>query len=270
MKLKRLELSGFKSFARTTVLEFPVSTTAIVGPNGSGKSNVSEGIRWVLGEQSMKSLRGKRGEDLIWNGSPTLPRMGKGQVTLIFDNKDGKISLDFEEVSIGRKIFRDGVNEYYLNDSQVRLKDIVELIARMGLGEIKHNMIGQGEVDRILLSTPKERRELIEEAIGLKVYQIKKVEAERKLGASKENLKDVESLIRELTPHLKFLKEQAKKAESRQLVSRELKRLEQYYFQRARAEVSATLEKLGRERRPHEEPIREIEHGIAGLFEKSQ
>ena len=104
MKLKRLELIGFKSFARTTVLEFPVSTTAIVGPNGSGKSNVSEGIRWVLGEQSMKSLRGKRGEDLIWNGSPTLPRMGKGQVTLIFDNKDGKIPLDFEEVSIGRKI----------------------------------------------------------------------------------------------------------------------------------------------------------------------
>src|SRR3990167_3947726 len=152
MKLKRLELIGFKSFARTTVLEFPVSTTAIVGPNGSGKSNVSEGVRWVLGEQSMKSLRGKRGEDLIWSGSNIIPRMGKASVTLVFDNKDRKIPVDFEEVSIMRKIFRDGVNEYYLNDSQVRLKDIVELMARMGLGDIKHNMIGQGEVDHILMS----------------------------------------------------------------------------------------------------------------------
>ena len=270
MKLKRLELGGFKSFAKTTVFEFPTAVTAVVGPNGSGKSNVSEGIRWVLGEQSMKSLRGKRGEDLIWNGSPKLSRMGKAEVTLTFDNTDGKIPVDFQEVSITRKIFRDGVNEYYLNGSQVRLKDIVELIARMGLGEIKHNMIGQGEVDRILLSSPRERRELIEEAIGLKVYQIKKAEADRKLRASEENLKDVESLIRELTPHLKFLKEQARKAESRKEVQDELRRLEQYYFQRARAEVSATLEKLGREKRPHEETIREIEHGLAGLFEKSQ
>jgi len=268
MKLKRLELSGFKSFARTTALEFPVSTTAIVGPNGSGKSNVSEGIRWVLGEQSMKSLRGKRGEDLIWNGSPTLPRMGKGQVTLIFDNKDGKISLDFDEVSIGRKIFRDGINEYYLNDSQVRLKDVVELIARMGLGEIKHNMIGQGEVDRILLSTPRERRELIEEAIGLKVYQIKKAEAERKLGASKENLKDVESLIRELTPHLKFLKEQAKKAESRQLVSRELNALQKYYFQKGFEEMSSLFKKFEAERSPYEKKIKAIEEEIQEMFQK--
>src|SRR3989338_342082 len=268
MKLKRLELNGFKSFARTTVLEFPVSTTAIVGPNGSGKSNVSEGIRWVLGEQSMKSLRGKRGEDLIWNGSPTLPRMGKGQVTLIFDNKDGKIPVDFDEVSIGRKIFRDGINEYYLNDSQVRLKDVVELIARMGLGEIKHNMIGQGEVDRILLSTPRERRELIEEAIGLKVYQIKKAEAERKLDASKENLKDVESLIRELTPHLKFLKEQAKKAESRQLVSQELNSLQKYYFQKGFEEIASLFKKFEAERSPYEIKIKAIEEGIQGLFQK--
>src|SRR3989338_3236687 len=106
LNLKRLELSGFKSFARSTTLEFPTSVAGVVGPNGSGKSNISEGVRWVLGEQSMKSLRGKRGEDLIWNGTPSLSRMGRGEVTLIFDNKDGKIPLDFEEVSIGRKIFR--------------------------------------------------------------------------------------------------------------------------------------------------------------------
>ena len=173
-KLKRLELSGFKSFARQTTLEFSSPVSVVVGPNGSGKSNVAESIRWVLGEQSMKSLRGKRGEDLIFNGTEQVSRMGKAAVSVTFDNKDGSIPLDFEEVTITRKIFRDGQNEYYLNESQVRLKDVIELVARMGLGETKHNIIGQGDVDRILLSSPRERRELIEEAIGLRVYHLKK------------------------------------------------------------------------------------------------
>ena len=115
MYLKKLELSGFKSFAKSTALEFPSKITAIVGPNGSGKSNIAEGIRWVLGEQSMKSLRGKKGEDLIWNGTPQTPRMGKASVTLLFDNFDKRIPIDFSEVSISRKIFRDGMNEYYIN-----------------------------------------------------------------------------------------------------------------------------------------------------------
>src|SRR3989338_9549365 len=181
MRLARLEISGFKSFARSTTLEFTVPISAIVGPNGSGKSNVAEAIRWVMGEQSMKSLRGKRGEDLIFNGSDKAAKLGKASVSLVFDNKDGKIPLDFPEVRISRKIFRDGTNEYLLNDSNVRLKDIVELIARMGLGETKHNIIGQGEVDRWLLSSSRDRKEILEEALGLKVYQLKKVESERKL-----------------------------------------------------------------------------------------
>ncbi|MBI2637605.1 MAG: AAA family ATPase [Candidatus Sungbacteria bacterium] len=265
--LKRLELSGFKSFARSTALEFPASIAGVVGPNGSGKSNISESVRWVLGEQSMKSLRGKRGEDLIWNGSNTMPRMGKASVTLVFDNKKRNIPVDFEEVSITRKIFRDGLNEYYLNGSQVRLKDIVELIARMGLGDIKHNMIGQGEVDRILMSaTPRERRELIEEAIGLKVYHIKKAEAERKLHASAENLKNVESLIRELTPHLKFLKEQAKKAESRQVYIEELKALERHYFKKGFDEIKKAFQRTELEKTPLEKKIKELETGIQEMF----
>ena len=177
MNLTKIELSGFKSFAKSTVLEFPSKVTAIVGPNGSGKSNIAESIRWVLGEQSMKSLRGKKGEDLIWNGSPTspaggsqVPRMGKASVTLYFDNKEHRIPLDFDEVVISRKIFRDGLNEYYLNNSQVRLKDIVELMARIGLGEQKHNIIGQGEVDKIIMASSRERREMLEEALGLRIY----------------------------------------------------------------------------------------------------
>lgn len=251
-------------------MEFPVAISGVVGPNGSGKSNIAEGIRWVLGEQSMKSLRGKRGEDLIWNGSPALSRMGKAQVTLVFDNKDGKIPLDFDEVSISRKIFRDGMNEYYLNDSQVRLKDVVELIARMGLGEIKHNMISQGEVDRILIITPRERRELIEEAIGLKVYQIKKAEAERKLRASEENLKDAESLVRELTPHLKFLKDQARKAESRQVIAGELASLEKYYFQKGFEEIKNSLLKIEEEKSPHEKKIKALGEELKSFFEKAR
>ncbi|MBI2640393.1 MAG: AAA family ATPase [Candidatus Sungbacteria bacterium] len=235
--MKKLELSGFKSFAKMTVLEFPSKVTAIVGPNGSGKSNIAEGIRWVLGEQSMKSLRGKKGEDLIWNGSPQIPRMGKASVTLIFDNKDGRIPLDFEEVSLGRKIFRDGLNEYYLNNSQVRLKDVVELIARIGLGETKHNIIGQGEVDRILLSSARERREMLEEALGLRVYQLKKNEAGRKLEATEENMKQVEALVREITPHLKFLRVQAQKAEARGTVEEELKQFQKIYFAKEGQEI---------------------------------
>lgn len=230
MYLKKLELSGFKSFAKQTVLEFPSKVTAIVGPNGSGKSNIKEGIQWVLGEQSMKSLRGKKGEDLIWNGSEQVSRVGKASVTLIFDNKDGRIPLEYEEVAISRKIFRDGLNEYYLNNSQVRLKDVVELMARIGLGESKHNIIGQGEVDRILLSTPKERYAMLEEALGLRVYHIKKNESERKLSATENNMNQVEALIREIAPHLKFLSAQAKKAQARGTLEEELRQFQKIYF----------------------------------------
>ncbi|MBI3274262.1 MAG: AAA family ATPase, partial [Candidatus Colwellbacteria bacterium] len=218
MHLKKLELSGFKSFAKSTTLEFPSKITAIVGPNGSGKSNIKESIQWVLGEQSMKSLRGKKGEDLIWNGSPQAPRTGKASVTLVFDNADKKIPLEFQDVAIGRTIFRDGVNEYFINNSPARLKDVVELMARIGLGETKHNIIGQGEVDHILLAHPRERRAMLEEAIGLRVYQIKKNETERKLNATEQNMKQVEALLREITPHLKFLRSQAEKAEKRENV----------------------------------------------------
>ena len=200
----------------------------------------------------MKSLRGKRGEDLIWNGSEQVPRTGKASVTLFFDNKGGKVSqagvqasenvfsslLDFEEILIGRKIFRDGLNEYYLNDSQVRLKDVVELLARIGLGETKHNIIGQGEVDRILMGSLKERREVLEEALGLRVYHLKKDEAERKLATTENNMKQVEALIREISPHLRFLKGQAQKAEARGSVESELRQLEKIYFAREEQALS--------------------------------
>jgi len=252
MHLKRLELSGFKSFAKTTTLEFPSRIVAVVGPNGSGKSNIAEAIRWVLGEQSMKMLRGKRGEDLIWNGSAQMPRMGKASVGLVFDNHDHAIPLDFDEVALSRKIFRDGSNEYALNGSVVRLRDVVELCARMGLGESKHNLIGQGEVDRVLLATPRMRREMLEEALGLRVYQLKKNEAERKLDATDVNIQQVEGLVREITPHLKFLRMQAKRADAREGFVTELRLMQEVYFVREEAEIVAAAAAAAASAAPHQ------------------
>ncbi|MDP3779351.1 MAG: AAA family ATPase [bacterium] len=244
MRLTHLELSGFKSFAKPTVLEFPSAVTAIVGPNGSGKSNIKESIQWALGEQSVKSLRGKKGEDLIWNGSTEAPRLGRASVTLRFDNSDGRIPLEFQEISLSRKIFRDGLNEYYINDSQVRLKDIVELMARVGLGESKHNIIGQGEVDRMLLSSSRERREMLEEALGLRIYQIKKNESLRKLDQTETNMQQVQLLVRELTPHLKFLRTQAQKMQQRELVEKELAIFQTIYLLRERKEIEQQKSRL--------------------------
>ncbi|MBU6414942.1 AAA family ATPase [Patescibacteria group bacterium] len=280
MRLQSLELSGFKSFAKQTVLEFPDAVTAIVGPNGSGKSNVAEAIRWVLGEQSMKSLRGKRGEDLIFNGSPSAPRMGKASVGLAFDNAGGNSAkekrapvsegalasfLDFERITLTRKIFRDGLNEYYINESQVRLKDVIELMARVGLGHTKHNIIGQGEVDRILMASPKERREIMEEALGLRVYQLKKEEAERKLAASEENAKKISALIAEIAPHLKFLQSQAKKAEARETVRRDLLLFQKAYFTKEFSDIEKKESESGNAMRPFEEIVKKLDKEIGEM-----
>ncbi|TSC78353.1 MAG: Chromosome segregation protein SMC [Parcubacteria group bacterium Gr01-1014_33] len=276
MYLKKLELSGFKSFAKKTTLEFPSRITAVVGPNGSGKSNIVEALRWVMGEQSMKSLRGKKGEDLIWNGSPVSPsggpgisRMGKASVTLFFDNKDGEIPVDFEEVSIARKIFRDGVNEYFINGSHVRLKDITELAARLGLGESKHNIIGQGEVDRILLSSPRERRQMIEEALGLLVYELKKQETEKKLKETEQNKSQAEVLVREITPHLKFLKAQVEKQEMRARLENERTLLEMQYLAAERYELEEMKAAIANRVEPVDRRQRDIRKEII-LFEKER
>lgn len=265
MYLKKLELSGFKSFARHTVLEFPSNITAVVGPNGSGKSNIKEAIQWVMGEQSMKSLRGKKGEDLIWNGSPQMPRMGKGSVLLHFDNTDQSMPIEFQEVSVERKIFRDGLNEYSINRSHVRLKDVVELMARIGLGETKHNIVGQGEVDRILLSNPRERKAMLEEALGLRVYQLKKNETLRKLEHTDQNMQQVEALLKEIAPHLKFLKVQAEKAERRVDVERELREFQKIYFVRESEEIGREKEAIEKEADPIKRNLEKTRLNIRAL-----
>lgn len=237
MYLKELEISGFKSFAKKTNFSFSSPVTAIVGPNGSGKSNVAEALRWVLGEQSMKSLRGKRGEDLIWNGSGKVPRSGRASVTITFDNLGKQFNLDFPEVYVTREVHRDGVNDYKINDSQVRLKDVYELLSQVSLGASSHHIISQGEADRLLLASLKDRKEMIEDALGLKIYQYKKTESERKLEKTEENIKEAELIRRELAPHLKFLERQVKQYEKAEEMRMELRSLYREYFELESAEL---------------------------------
>jgi chromosome segregation protein len=231
MHLRSLEINGFKSFAKKTTLVFDAPITSIVGPNGSGKSNVAESIRWVLGEQSMKSLRGKRGEDLIFNGAASAGRQNRAAVSLSFDNSKREFAtLEFDEVTITREVFRDGSNNYLINGSVVRLRDVLELLSAVSLGPTGHHIISQGEADRILNANLKERREMLEDALGLKIYQFKISESEKRLEKTEENIKQVESLRREIAPHLKFLRKQVEEAEKLNAVRADLEKVARDYF----------------------------------------
>lgn len=268
MYLKELSIHGFKSFAKKSELEFSSSITAIVGPNGSGKSNIAESFRFVLGEQSVKSMRGKRGEDLIWGGSEKVARGNRAAVEVVFDNSQRSFALDFDEVRIERVVHRDGQNEYKINGSAVRLKDVHELLAGANIGSTGHHIISQGEADRVLAAGPKERREMIEDALGLKVYQLKKQETERKLEKTLENITQVESLRREAAPHLKYLKKQVEKAERSLEVQAQLKTSYAEYLKREDTYLAHHSDRLKAERVT---PAAELEQVAGRLAElKSQ
>lgn len=232
MRVKYLEISGFKSFAKKALLEFSSPVSAIVGPNGSGKSNVAEAIRFVLGEQSLKSLRGKRGEDLIFNGTKNLPRQNRAKVSVSFDNADRVFPVDYDEVVISREVHRDSSNQYFINGTQVRLKDIFELLSSVHIGASGHHIISQGEADRILSASLKERKTMIEDALGLKIYHFKIDESKKRLEKTEENITRVESLGNELTPRIRFLKSQMKKIEEMRAVRGELTSLYAEYLKK--------------------------------------
>ncbi|MBI2023473.1 AAA family ATPase [Candidatus Giovannonibacteria bacterium] len=263
MLFTRLEINGFKSFAKAVELEFPSHIAAIVGPNGSGKSNVADSIRWVLGEQSMKSLRGKKGEDLIFGGSPHVPRLGKASVSLVFNNNEKVFPLEFKEVIMSRTVYRDGVNEYKLNNSPVRLKDIIELLSKVGLGASQHHIIAQGDSDRILYSSPTERKSMIEEALGLKIFELKKAEAERKLASTEANIKNVESLRREIQPHLKYLNSQAEKMKNAAELRRSLEELSREYVARELVSIKTEEEEIKKAKEPLQKKMRELEEAVS-------
>ncbi|PIR45662.1 MAG: hypothetical protein COV09_00150 [Candidatus Vogelbacteria bacterium CG10_big_fil_rev_8_21_14_0_10_50_13] len=263
MRLQKLELAGFKSFAKKTTLLFDSPITAIVGPNGSGKSNVAEAFRWVLGEQSIKSLRGKRSEDLIWNGSEREGRSSRAVAAVTFDNHDRRFDLDFDEVVVSREVHRDGVGEYRLNGSPVRLRDVLELLAGVSLGPSGHHIVSQGDADRILSASLFERKAMIEDALGLKVLQWKLAESRKKLDQTEENKKKVESLRREIAPHLKFLKKQVEKIERADEYRRTLKDLYKTYLAREAGYLAGQQAELNRRRAAPLEELKELEKRIA-------
>ncbi|TFJ94636.1 chromosome segregation protein SMC [Lentibacillus salicampi] len=214
MYLKRLESVGFKSFAERINVEFVPGVTAVVGPNGSGKSNITDAIRWVLGEQSARSLRGSKMEDIIFQGSDTRRALNFAEVTLALDNSDKELPLDYEEVSVTRRVYRSGESEFYLNKQSCRLKDIIDLFMDSGLGREAFSIISQGKVEEILSSKAEERRTIFEEAAGVLKYKQRKKKAEYKLAETQENLNRVEDIIHEIEQQIEPLKEQAETAQT--------------------------------------------------------
>lgn len=223
MHLKRLEIHGFKSFAQKTTLEFEPGITAIVGPNGSGKSNVADSIRWVLGEQSAKQLRGKKSDDVVFAGSDKRSRGSAAEVVATFDNHDHRIPLDSSEVSIGRRVDRSGESEYLINGQRVRLLDIIDLVLKSNIGTSRYTVIGQGTIDQLILAGPAEIKSLLDEASGVKTYHTRRERTLRRLDQTAQNLMRAEDVVNELEPRLKSLRRQAKRMEAREGLELELK-----------------------------------------------
>ncbi len=224
-KLKQLAVQGFKSFADPLELIFPTGVTAIIGPNGSGKSNVADAIRWVLGEQRMKSLRGRSGDDMIFAGSKKRTRAGMARVALVFDNSDGWLPVDFAEVTVERRNYRDGTSEYLLNGSKMRLMDLRDLLDRAGLGRDAYLTIGQGLVDQVLALRPNERLALFEQAAGIAPYRNRREEAVKRLEETQLNLNRVRDIIGELEPRLHRLERQVVRIDQYNQLSADLKGL---------------------------------------------
>ncbi|HEX3032122.1 MAG TPA: chromosome segregation protein SMC [Bacillota bacterium] len=226
MHLKRLEIQGFKSFADKMDFQFTNGVTIVVGPNGSGKSNISDSIRWVLGEQSAKSLRGAKMEDIIFSGSDRRKPVGMAEVSMTVDNADGRLPLDFSEVTVTRRVYRSGESEFLINKVPCRLRDIHELFMDTGIGRETYSIIGQGKVEQILSARPEERRTLIEEAAGITKYRSRKQEALRKLDDTQLNLNRVNDIIIELEGQIEPLAEQAERAQAYREFRSELVALE--------------------------------------------
>ncbi|MBR5488534.1 MAG: AAA family ATPase, partial [Firmicutes bacterium] len=252
MYFKRLEMHGFKSFAEPVVIEFHEGVTAVVGPNGSGKSNISDAIRWVLGEQSPKALRGGKMEEVIFAGTASRKSRGMAEVTLVIDNSTGILPIDYNEVAITRRMFRSGESEYLINNNQCRLRDIRELIMDTGIGVDGYSVIGQGKIADIVSNKTESRREIFEEAAGVVMYKSKKADAEKKLANTNQNLERIDDIIGEIEDRIDGLREDSIKA-------KEFKELKARYEE---LEINITLkniENLTSANEKFREDIKELE-----------
>ncbi len=265
MRLSYITIHGFKSFAKKTTLDVTAQVTGVVGPNGSGKSNIAEAIRFVLGEQSMKSMRGKTGSDVIFKGSEQLSSSSRASVTMVIDNRrkdtlkkvtdrgNDPVSetlapyLVYEHLVLSRTIYADGTSDYTLNDAKVRLKDVQELLSFAGIGGSAHTIINQGEADRILLASPKDRKEALEDALGLRVYHMRLAESVRKLEKVKTHVREVDLLRTEIKPHLEHLRRQVTKIEAQEEERKNLYNLLVAYFYKEDAELAALRERIHEE-----------------------
>src|SRR3989344_4255699 len=250
MYLKRLEIKGFKSFADKTVLDFlphknnRYGITAIVGPNGSGKSNISDAVRWVMGEQSLKNLRGKKNEDVIFSGSTTKGQLSAAEVMMVLDNSDAKLMSDYPEITVGRRLYRSGEGEYLINNNPVRLLDVHLLLAQAQFAQHSYSVVGQGMIDKLLTVSPAERKDFLDEASGIKEFQIKQHQAELKLSRTVENVTQAERLVEEVEPRLKILARQVKKLEQRQEVELKLRENQEQYYASIYLANKSELDKL--------------------------
>ena len=252
LRLKSLELNGYKTFASRTVFEFAGQVTAVVGPNGSGKSNIADALRWVLGEQSYVVLRGRKTEDMIFAGADKRARAGMASVSITFDNSEGWLPIDFSEVAITRRAYRDGQNEYLINQQKVRLKDVTELLSQSALAERTYTVIGQGLVDTALTLRSDERRRLFEEAAGIGLYRARKDQAVRRLDLTMRNLERVDDILAELKPRLRSLEKQAERAEEQARLRADLRdtllQWYGYHWNRAQGELGGLRQEAnGRE-----------------------
>ena len=244
MYLKRLELQGFKSFADKTVLEFMPGITAVIGPNGSGKSNISDSIRWVLGEQSMKSLRGTKSLDIIFAGTQNRKSLGFAEASLVFDNTDGALPIEYTEVTVTRKIYRSGETGYYINKVPCRLKDVLELFMDTGIGKDGYSIIGQGKIDEILSNKSEDRRHIFEEAAGIVKFRTRKAESEKKLEHTKLNLLRINDILAEIEANIEPLKAQSEKAKKYLSLREELKSIEIGLFLHNIEKYKTSLEEI--------------------------
>ena len=249
MYLKRLELQGFKSFADKTVLEFKPGITGVIGPNGSGKSNISDSIRWVLGEQSMKSLRGSKSLDIIFAGTQNRKSLGFAEASLVFDNTDGELPIEYTEVTVTRKIYRSGETGYFINKVPCRLKDVLELFMDTGIGKDGYSIIGQGKIDEILSNKSEDRRNIFEEAAGIVKYRTRKQESEKKLERTKLNLLRINDILAEIETNIEPLKIQSEKAKKYLNLREELKNIE----------IGLFLYRIGKYKKDLEEIVKDEE-----------
>jgi chromosome segregation protein len=268
-RLTSLELQGYKTFASRTEFVFAENVTAIVGPNGSGKSNIADSIRWVLGEQSYSLLRGKKTEDMIFAGSEQRARAGMASATIVFDNSDGWLPIDFSEVAITRRAYRDGQNEYLLNAQRVRLRDVSELLAQSGLAERTYTIIGQGLVDAALSLKAEERRRLFEEAAGIGLHRSRREEALKRLDTTRRNMERVKDILAELQPRLRSLERQARRAQEYELVMADLRvQLREWYgyhWHHTQYELGEALDLA----RSKEKVLEDTRDGLAGFEEQA-